>query len=95
MLPHSFWFGHLAIVGKTLMKRPPDLLPMVLPALLAEDFPEIASQGLFYLDSWPFAYPMIAVLNPDIITQFTQDVSMPKHPTMVTEFMSGLKLTPR
>lgn len=60
---------------------------MALPQLIAEDHPELAAQhGLFYLDSWPFAYPMLAVCNPDLIAQFMQETNMPKHPTLQTEF---------
>ncbi|PSR80835.1 cytochrome P450 [Coniella lustricola] len=88
LLPHSFWLGHLAILAKCQLKYPRDLLVMTLPQLVAEDYPELAAQhGLFYLDSWPFSYPMIAVMHPDLIAQFTQQVSFPKHPTLQTEFM--------
>lgn len=86
-MPHSFWFGHLAIVGRVTRKYPANLLSMILPQLLAQEYPDIASQGLLYIDCWPFAYPMIAAFHPDINAQFTQDVNLPKHPTMVTEFM--------
>ncbi|KAF3766155.1 cytochrome P450 [Cryphonectria parasitica EP155] len=93
MPPHSFWLGHLAIMGKTIMKYPPDLLSMIIPKLLADDYPEVVSQGLIYMDSWPFGYPIVAVFNPDMIAQFTQDVSLPKHPTMAMEFtpLTGCK----
>lgn len=53
----------------------------------------MASQGVLYMDLWPFSDPIMAVLHPDMVAQFTQDVSMPKHPVMKTEFMpfSGCK----
>lgn len=86
-MPHSFLFGHLAIVGRVLRKYPADLLSLTLPQLLAQEYPEIASGGLLYIDSWPLAYPMIAAFHPDIVAQFIQDVNLPKHPTMITEFM--------
>lgn len=53
----------------------------------------MASQSVLYIDLWPFSYPIMTVLHPNMIAQFTQDVSLPKHPVMKTEFMpfSGCK----
>lgn len=86
MLPHSFWLGHLEIMGKVQAKYPPDLNAQCMPLLLAQEYPVIASQGVLYMDAWPFSYPMMAVFHPDIMAQFTQDNSLPKHPLMVREF---------
>lgn len=87
MLPHSFWFGHLEILGKVQAKYPADLSPQNMPLLLAQEYPEIASHGLIYMDIWPFSWPMLAVFHPDIMAQFTQDVALPKHSLLNDEFM--------
>ncbi|KUI60669.1 hypothetical protein VP1G_07877 [Cytospora mali] len=87
MMPHSFWLGHLELLGKIQAKYPSDLNPQCIPLLLAEEYPEIASHGVLYMDAWPFTYPMLAVFHPDIMAQFTQDNTFPKHPLMLDEFM--------
>lgn len=68
------------------MKHPPDMATSIIPYLIATEYPEISKRGYFYLDNWPIASPLIAVSNPDIMVQFTQDVSFPKHAQMPFEF---------
>ena len=58
-----------------------------MPLLLAKEYPEIASQGLLYMDAWPFTFPMLAVFHPDMMAQFTQETSLSKHHIMRGEFM--------
>lgn len=86
MIPHSFWLGHLEVMAKILAKYPKDLHPQCMPLLLAQEYPEIAEQAVLYLDTWPFSHPMMAVFHPDMMAQFTQDNSRPKHSQMREEF---------
>lgn len=51
-----------------------------------KEYPEICKQGLVYFDAWPIAFPMLAVFHPDMMAQFCQDRSMPKHELMAYEF---------
>lgn len=46
---------------------------------IRREYPEIASQGVLYLDVWPIGYPMIAVYHPEMMAQFTQEHSLPKY----------------
>lgn len=59
---------------------------MYVPLLLARQYPDMFKDGVIYLDNWPFAPPMCAVFHPDMMAQFTQDESRPKHPMMHREF---------
>ncbi|KAJ0124859.1 hypothetical protein J7T55_006202 [Diaporthe amygdali] len=86
ILPHSFWLGHLEIIAKIQAKYPTDLHQQCMPLLLAKEYPEVAEQAVLYLDVWPFSHPMLAVFHPDIMAQFTQDNSRPKHSQMREEF---------
>ena len=86
MLPHSFLFGHLVIAGKVMAKLPRHTSGQLLPLLLSRDHPDLFSSGLAYLDMWPFSPPIIAVFHPDIMAQFTQETSLPKHNLMHREF---------
>ncbi|KAI7788567.1 hypothetical protein LA080_008457 [Diaporthe eres] len=53
---------------------------------LIREYPDVAEQAVLYLDTWPFSHPMMAVFHPDIMAQFTQDNSRPKHSQMREEF---------
>jgi hypothetical protein len=86
MLPHSWIFGHLIHIGKTMAKYPGDIHGQYMPLLLAKDHPELEIPGLIYIDLWPIAPPMLAVFHPDMMAQFTQITSLPKHPSLESEF---------
>jgi cytochrome P450 len=87
MLPHSFLFGHLVYVAKLMMKQPKDTSGLYTPLLLLREQPELFDCGVAYLDVWPINSPMLAVFHPDMMAQFTQDISLPKHEMMRYEFM--------
>ncbi len=46
--------------------------------ILQEEFPEVAKCGIIYFDPWPIGFPMIAVIHPGMISQFTISPSLPK-----------------
>ncbi|KAI1415617.1 cytochrome P450 [Hypoxylon sp. FL1857] len=81
ILPHSFLFGHLIILAKLHMKYkiPRDANGHWVFLHLRRDYPEIMSKGAMYMDPWPVGYPMLAVFNPDMMAQFTQENSLPKY----------------
>lgn len=68
------------------MKYPRDIATSLVPYLIAIENPEFSERGYFYLDMWPVAYQMIVVSDPDLMAQFTQDTSFPKHKQMPFEF---------
>ncbi|KAJ0166273.1 putative monooxygenase [Colletotrichum tanaceti] len=86
MLPHSFLFGHLLVVGAVMAKQPPGLAGQVMPLLLLQQHPELCGKGVVYVDVWPVGPPMLAVFHPQIADQFTQARSLPKHAMMREEF---------
>ena|ERR1700760_2796826 len=69
-----------------MMRRPKGTSSLYTPLLLARDYPDILSSGVAYLDMWPISPPMIAVFHPDVMAQFTQEKSLPKHDMMRREF---------
>ncbi|KAI0841068.1 cytochrome P450 [Hypoxylon sp. FL0890] len=81
ILPHSFLFGHLITIAKLHMKYkiPRDSHGHWLFLYLKHEYPEITRKGLLYMDPWPIGYPMIAVYQPDMMAQFTQENSLPKY----------------
>ncbi|KAJ2901774.1 hypothetical protein MKZ38_001394 [Zalerion maritima] len=85
LMPHSFFWGHLQVLGECMADIPPDVYGSYLPGQLVKRFPEL-NEGLYYIDSWPFQDPMIAVLEPDMVAQFTVETSMPKAPGVADEF---------
>ncbi|KAF6831294.1 hypothetical protein CPLU01_06851 [Colletotrichum plurivorum] len=75
MLPHSFLWGHLPIVGALTASQPPELVSHTVPLLIMEKYPEFCTKGFIYLDVWPFGTPMIAVFHPGLAEQVTQERS--------------------
>ncbi|TQN68636.1 Cytochrome P450 monooxygenase aflN [Colletotrichum shisoi] len=86
MLPHSFLFGHLLVIGTMMAKQPPGLSGQVMPLLLLQQHPDLCRKGVVYVDTWPIGPPMLAVFHPQIADQFTQARSLPKHSLMKREF---------
>jgi cytochrome P450 len=86
MMPHSFLFGHLLEMVKVSMKYPRDVDQQPVPYLLLREHPHLTATGMLYMDVWPIGPPMVAVIHPDIMAQYTQTVSLPKAPIMQTEF---------
>jgi cytochrome P450 len=80
MLPHSFLLGHLWATGKVIKKNkiPGDLHGQWHIHFLQQEYPELSKAGLLYLDVWPIGYPMIAVFDRRMMSQFTQQQSQPK-----------------
>lgn len=85
-MPHSFIFGHLPIMAKVMSKYPPGAASQYMFPALLELYPELADQGGLYVDVWPIFPPMIVVFDPDMISQFTQDRSLPKHEHLRHQF---------
>ncbi|MCJ1264273.1 hypothetical protein MMC22_004144 [Lobaria immixta] len=75
--PHSHIFGHLITMGELVSTLPPDLHPHSFPHFLRKKYPDLGP--VFYLDNWPVAYPICAVVDPDVAYQATQQNSLPKH----------------
>lgn len=58
-----------------------------MPLLVAKAFPELAKPGVLYIDAWPVMPPMLVVFHPEMMAQFTQSSSLPKHPSIIQRFM--------
>ncbi|KAI1077148.1 cytochrome P450 [Whalleya microplaca] len=80
ILPHSFLLGHIPVMAKMAMKYkiPRDAHGHWMFHHIKKEYPEIAHQGILYVDVWPLAWPIIVVYHPDMQVQFTQEHSLPK-----------------
>lgn len=74
------------IAAEVAMKWPDDMATSLVPYLISQEHPEISKHGFFYLDFWPVANQMLVVSHPDMMAQFCQDPSLPKHSQMPFEF---------
>lgn len=74
--PYSFWFGHLITIGKLVASLPNNCHPHTLSHYLRAkyDLPAI-----FYMETWPFGWPICAIIDPDVAYQVTVQNSLPKH----------------
>ncbi|KAK7727977.1 hypothetical protein SLS63_006828 [Diaporthe eres] len=52
---------------------------------MTKAYPEICENGLVYFDSWPLGEATLAVFDPDLMAQFTQDRSYLKSPMVRVE----------
>jgi cytochrome P450 len=78
--------GHLIAIGKLVQSQPVGASPLYFPLLFAREHPNILESGVIYIDTWPFGPPMLAAFDADIMAQFTQEKSLPKHKMMKREF---------
>lgn len=85
LLPHSMLWGHLLLAGEMTLKYP-GLNGQCTPYLIAVDYPEYAQHGAVYLDLWPISRQMLTVFHPDMMAQFCQEPSLPKHGLLHDEF---------
>ena len=76
MPPHHPLFGHLQIVGSIMSKLPSDVHGHVLPRQIELMYPKL--DPIFYVDTWPFGPPILAVASPDGAHQISQVHSLPK-----------------
>lgn len=84
MMPHSFLFGHLAIVAKLTKGMPSGISPQYIPQLIEENwqtlFPDLQScPGLLYLDMWPIGPPMIWTIDASFSAQSLNDMQRVVH----------------
>jgi len=82
-MKHSWFFGHLEIVGNLMKSIPKDAHSDYLTVAIMENWRELFPDckhrpPIAYMDMWPFASPLAIPLNVNISTQFTQDQSLPK-----------------
>ena len=56
------------------------------PLAILRKYPEYCKYGACYMDVWPISWQMLAVFHPDMMAQFCQDPSLPKHDLMLYEF---------
>ncbi|KAK3379186.1 cytochrome P450 [Lasiosphaeria ovina] len=91
ILPHSYFWGHLIVMGKAMSRIPGDANGTLLMHFLLKDFPEFEEHGAVYIDSWPIVQPLVFVFNPEMISTFTQIRSLPKSPDMRAEFRPWTK----
>lgn len=77
LAPHSFWWGHLKLLGKIRRELPDDSWPVASWMLLKKRW---GLGGVFVLDVYPITRPLLIVIDPKIAASITQTVSLPKAP---------------
>ncbi|KAF2477215.1 cytochrome protein [Lindgomyces ingoldianus] len=68
--------GHLPMLPRLLNQLPKGAQQSYCFGLLTRDFPN--SDGLFYIDLWPFSLPIIIVSTPELAHQVGQEYDLPK-----------------
>ena len=84
MLKHNPILGHLGIVGMLMADLPRDVHGDYLMLRIQDNWRTLFDAKYercppaVYLDLWPVSPPMLLVLNPAMVSQFTQDVNTEK-----------------
>ncbi|KXJ90740.1 cytochrome P450 [Microdochium bolleyi] len=94
VLPHSWLWGHLKVMGDFRAVSPSDTnmyeFHRWLKANMSTYFPgETQMPPVVYLDLWPFTGGMALVTDADMIPQFMQKPDLPKY-YMVEDFLKPL-----
>ncbi len=74
--PHSFFWGHLKILGETFASVPSDVHYQVAVTTIAHKY---NMPDVWYLDLWPAADGQIVIGNPDLAMYVTNTKNYPKH----------------
>lgn len=84
MPPWNPILGHLAVLPPLLKQFPKGTPQSYMFGVLAQQFKD--SDGLFFIDVWPFSAPMIVVSAPDLAYQVCQEFDLPKPDTLAYFF---------
>lgn len=84
--PHSYLWGSLRSMAEVISKQPKRAAPQTFASFLKEAY---NLGDYFYIDTWPFGYPIMMIFDADIMNEFTVKQSLPKHPA-VEEFMQHI-----
>lgn len=74
------------VVADLMKTYPQDMDGGLVPLAVLRKYPEYCKYGACYIDLWPISWPMLAVFNPEMMAQFCQAPSLPKHDLMHYEF---------
>lgn len=64
------------MIGKLIASLPENCHPHMLIHYLRKEY---KLPAIFYMDTWPFGYPICAIVDPDVAYQVTVQNSLPKH----------------
>lgn len=76
MPPHHWLLGHIPLIVSIIRSMPPSAHGLYVGDQIRQLYPHLDSA--FYLDTWPFANPILVVLKPDMMYQLTQANQIPK-----------------
>jgi cytochrome P450 len=79
--------GHLEILPKLLKELPTDADQSYPFVRLSHDFTD--SDGLFYMDLWPFFQPILVISSPNLAFQACQEYDLPK-PEVLKPFFAPI-----
>lgn len=77
MPPHHPLLGHIALSARVLGGIPKDAHGHYLADQINRMYPDLGPA--FYLDTWPFGPPVLVIISPEMICQYTQDRYLQKH----------------
>ncbi|KEY74596.1 hypothetical protein S7711_05027 [Stachybotrys chartarum IBT 7711] len=83
--PHSFFWGHLKLVGEVTASLPPNCHPQVFMTEMARRYD---LKGVWYLDLWPLSYPQVVLTEPELMEDVQVAQALGQHPLAETVLSS-------
>lgn len=73
--PHHAIWGHFLVMREIAGSLPSDATPQLFAHLMRKRY---GLGDFFYLDLWPLAPPQLVIVEPELASQITQKMNLPK-----------------
>ncbi|KAK4671837.1 hypothetical protein QC764_609160 [Podospora pseudoanserina] len=77
-MPHHFIFGHMIESGKAFKDVPMEINRLTLTSLFLRQHSDIIKDGVIVMDVWPMIDPILYVMDPEIVSQFSNQQVLAK-----------------
>ncbi|ORY61464.1 putative cytochrome P450 [Pseudomassariella vexata] len=81
--PHHAIWGHFLVMREIADCLPPDATPQLFAHLMRKRY---GLGDFFYLDLWPLAPPQLVIAHPEMASQVTQKMNLPKESAIMQKW---------
>ncbi|CZT41156.1 uncharacterized protein RSE6_00867 [Rhynchosporium secalis] len=84
--PHTMLLGNLKVLGEAMKRYPADIHPQ---PMFTQIGVENNLRGIFYVDLYPFSFPMVFITDPAVALQAQTSPNISRHP-IAKKFLRGV-----
>ncbi|KAI1121083.1 putative cytochrome P450 [Nemania abortiva] len=85
--PHHAIWGHFLVMRDIAGQLPPDAAPQLFANMMRRQY---GLGDFFYLDLWPLAPPQLVIAHPDLASQVTQKMNLPKESHIMLKWTGNI-----